>query len=65
MYTYSPLLGLWFSLVSAFCLSLAVTGVSFNGFWCRRTLISLLRQGGEVDLIVVGTAEFYFEADRP
>jgi hypothetical protein len=65
MYTYSSLLGLWFSLVSAFCLSLAVAGIPFNGFWGRRTLIDLLRECREVNFIVIGTAELDFETDRP
>ena len=65
MYTYSSLLGLWLPLVSAFCLSFAVTRIAFNGFWGRRTLISLLREAREVDFIVVGTAEPDFETDRP
>ena len=65
MYTYSPLLGLWLSLVPAFCLSFTVTGIAFNGFWGGRTLIGLLREGGEVDFIIIGTAEFDFETDCP
>jgi hypothetical protein len=64
IYTYSSLLGLWLSLVSAFCLSLTVTGIPFNGFWRRGTLIGLLREHGEVDFIVVGTTELDFKTDR-
>jgi hypothetical protein len=63
-YSYSSLLGLWLSLVSAFCLSFTVTGIAFNGFWRRRALIGLLHERGEVDFIVIGAAEFDFEADR-
>jgi len=64
-HTYSSLLGLWLSLVSTFCLSFTVTGIRFNGFWGRRTLIGLLRERGEVDFIVIGTTELDFETDRP
>ena len=65
MCAYSFLLGLWLSLVSAFCLSLTVTGIPFSGFWRRRTLISLLRERREVNFIVIGTSELDLEADRP
>lgn len=65
MYTHSSLLGLWLSLVSAFCFSLAVAGIPFDGLWRWRTLIGLLRESREVDLIVIGTSELDLEADRP
>jgi len=64
MHTYPSLLGLWLSLVSTFCLSFTVTGITFNRFWRRRTLIGLLRERGEIDFIVVGTSELDFETDR-
>ena len=63
-YSYSSLLGLWLSLVSAFCLSFTVAGIAFNGFRRRRALIGLVRERGEIDFIVVGTAELDFETDR-
>ena len=65
MYTYSSLLGLWLSLVPAFCLSLTVTRIPLSGFWRWRTLISFLRERREVDFIVIGTSELDLEADRP
>ena len=65
MHAYSSLLRLRLSLISAFRLSLTVTGIPFNGFWGRRPLIGLLGKRGEVDLIVIGTTKFYFKADRP
>lgn len=65
VYTYSSLLGLWLALVSAFCLTFTVAGITFDGFWGRRALISVLRERGEVDFVVIGTAELDFETDRP
>jgi hypothetical protein len=65
MHTHSSLLGLWLSLISAFCFSLAVTGIPFDGFRRRRALIGLLRERREINFVVVGTAELDFKADRP
>ena len=65
MYTNPSLLGLWLSLVSAFCLSLTVTGIPFSGFWRRGTLVGFLRKRRKVDFIIVGSSELDLEADRP